>query len=511
MYDRHFVGLDLTGVQNNGVQRPISRITLLLDDDNAVTAGDDTGMELTADCPHATQEMAEAILAQVKGLEYQMFSADDARLDPAAELGDGVTAGGLYSVISRLDDDGSGFPGLSAPGEAELEEEYPAAGPMTQAFTRKIAQTNSRITKTAEEIRLEVENQMEGLSASFSVQLDNITAQINGLDGQVSSIEQYVDNITINVTNGLTSSTIELKSGFVTIASDTIQMTGLVTFEGLSSGTTTIDGSCIKTGTIDADRLNLTGSISFYDMDEGAQIMMRGGNTAAGWTYGNSTYINGNMIAAGTVMADNLRGQNVWLDNSSGTAMGVISITGAQTSYAAIDFTSYGALRMVADYGAAYVESTRYNTNIEVYDRVYTRGPTVSRNGDTLGDSTYKWGDIYSRNATIQTSDLTEKKDVVYGLSGYDSLFDALRPISFRFVDGESGRRHMGLGAQDVEQAMMEADMSDMDFAGFIKSPGEEEGVYHYALRYGEFIPLCIDQIQRLKSRVDELERRLQA
>lgn len=55
MSDKFFVGLDLTGAEDNGRQRPISRVTLLLDDENAVTAGDDTGAELLADCPHATQ------------------------------------------------------------------------------------------------------------------------------------------------------------------------------------------------------------------------------------------------------------------------------------------------------------------------------------------------------------------------------------------------------------------------------------------------------------------------
>ena len=122
MSDKFFVGLDLTGAEDNGIQRPISRVTLLLDNENAVTAGDDTGSkntgaELLADCPHATQEMANAILDQVRGCQYQMFSADDAALDPAAELGDGVTAGGVYSVISRLSDDGSGYTGIAAPGE----------------------------------------------------------------------------------------------------------------------------------------------------------------------------------------------------------------------------------------------------------------------------------------------------------------------------------------------------------------------------------------------------------
>lgn len=483
--DKFFVGLDLTGIEDNGIQRPISRVTLLLDDENSVTAGDDTGIELAADCPHATQAMADAILAQVKGYQYQMFGADDAALDPAAELGDGVTAGGVYSVISRLSDDGSGYSDITAPGESELEDEYPASGPMTQAFARKIARTNSRITKTAEEIRLEVE----------------------GLNGELSSIRQQVDGITLEVSNGPTSSTITLKSNAAIIASETIQMNGLVTFAGLSGGTTTINGACIKTGTIDADRLNLTGAISFGDLDGSMQQTINSASVASGWRYGNSTYIDGSMIAAGTVMASKLRGQYVYLDNSVGSSMGRFSITGADTAAAAVELESYGALRLKALSGAAYMEASSYNRYIRIQDMIYTRGPLVSNNMSSLGTGGYPWSDVYANNATIQASDLTVKKDVEYGLSRYDALFDALRPMSFLFVNGESGRRHLGLGAQDVERSMERCGVSDMEFAGFIKSPKEGGEGFAYALRYGELIPLCIEQIQRLKNRVDNLEK----
>lgn len=44
-----------------------------------------------------------------------------------------------------------------------------------------------------------------------------------------------------------------------------------VTFEGLENGTTTIDGGCIKTGTIDADRLNLTGAITWDNLTSDTQ------------------------------------------------------------------------------------------------------------------------------------------------------------------------------------------------------------------------------------------------
>lgn len=49
-----------------------------------------------------------------------------------------------------------------------------------------------------------------------------------------------------------------------------------VTFGDLERGTTTIDGACIKTGTIAAERLNLNGAITFDDLDENMQVIVDG-------------------------------------------------------------------------------------------------------------------------------------------------------------------------------------------------------------------------------------------
>lgn len=397
MYDKHYVGLDLTGFQDNGIQRPVSRVTLRVDDNNVLTAGDDTGLEIISDCPHATQEMVNALLAQIKGTRYQMFGADDARLDPTAELGDGITAGGVYSVISRISDDGSGFPGVTAPGE---DDEYPAGGPMTQEFNRKIAQTNSRITKTAEQIRLEVENEVKGLNAAITVELNKITQEVNdvnaglsnkieqtaidlttritntaagleneikatadsltakisatdgrvtsisatvdgigtrvtnaedgistltqtansittrvtateeGLEGtktHVSEIEQYAKSIRLSVTNGETSSSFKLTAGEAELSSGSIKFTGIVTFAGLSNGTTTIDGACIKTGTISADRIDVdslkvskiydkTGTKTAIDCSETSELKI--GGTTSVWAY-DKVSIKGKIISFG--------------------------------------------------------------------------------------------------------------------------------------------------------------------------------------------------------------------
>lgn len=47
-----------------------------------------------------------------------------------------------------------------------------------------------------------------------------------------------------------------------------------VKFTGLIDGTTIIDGACIKTGMIDAERLNLKGAITFADLDEETQTII---------------------------------------------------------------------------------------------------------------------------------------------------------------------------------------------------------------------------------------------
>lgn len=161
MWDKHYVGQDLTSFSNNGQFYAVSRVTLVIDDDNRVTAGDDSGMEILAECPFATQAMAEAILEKIGGYRYQTYSAESANIDPAAELGDGVTAGGLYSVIAQIDDSGNGYPTLSAPGESELQDEYPVVGPTTQEFNRRIESVKQWAEENNKALKDDIEEAME--------------------------------------------------------------------------------------------------------------------------------------------------------------------------------------------------------------------------------------------------------------------------------------------------------------------------------------------------------------
>lgn len=378
--DKLFVGLGVTSVEDNGTLPPISRVTLMVDDNNAITAGDDTGREIIADCPFATQEMVNAILSRLKGYQYHAYTASDAGIDPAMELGDAVTVGGIYSVVSRIEDDGTGYPSIAAPGEAELEDEYPSVGPVTQTFNRQISETRSLISKTSEEILLKVENELKGLSSSFSVQLQQIQSQVTGLNGQVSSITQKVDNITLSVSNGSTSSSISLSVGGVVVSSQNIQMNGLVTFTGLANGTTTIDGACIKTGTIEASRIdtdslyvnaaNITGSltigqlpnnvattgdipdrVSELENDEGYQTE-RGVVEIIDGTV-TADYVNALRITART-----LQGREVELLDSGGSKVGAMEIVNTNSGDGLTIGTNRGGIRIeTGQSGNIYISS----------------------------------------------------------------------------------------------------------------------------------------------------------
>lgn len=447
--EQFFVGLDITGFENTGKYKPISRVTLIVDDENVLTAGDDTGLEITASCPHATQDMVNTLLSQLQGYEYQSFTADAANLDPSAELGDGVTVSGLYSFISRLEDDGDGYPSISAPGEVELEDEYPSAGPMTQEFNRKIAETRSTITKTAEEIRLEVENEIDGLSSSISVQLDSITSTVQGLNGQVSTISQKVNNITLTVQNGTDRSYIDLSVGGVTVASQVIRFTGDVVFESsLTDGSTMISGDNILTGEVSAEYIRLGGEMAVYEsLSSRADL---GG------------YI-------GYVTSYDYNGSRTY-------GMGMIEAVSENQVVA-----TSGGVRMTTDNGEVVVA-----TNITLDTR----------------NAVNVYANRFTSDVELNvTSDRNAKDDIRYDVAEkYISLFDRLNPVSFLYK-GKEAKRHLGFIAQDVEDVLNEIGMPLDDFAALSV---DDEG--RYGLSYGEFVAVLTAKIQQLEQRLKALE-----
>lgn len=164
-----------------------------------------------------------------------------------------------------------------------------------------------------------------------------------------------------------------------------VKIDGLVEItNGLENGTTTIDGACIKTGKIEAERLNLTGSITFGDLNSDVQeditsaqetadnaqsaadtantnassaltaasnadAMARAAeNRVTGWTYSGSTYIDGTKIQTGTVTASTLEGGQINLLNAAGQVAGMLDLTQTANGIG-VGITSGSGIRMLAD------------------------------------------------------------------------------------------------------------------------------------------------------------------
>ena len=176
----------------------------------------------------------------------------------------------------------------------------------TTQYATKV-ELSSAIRQTTTEITSEV-------SETYSTK-----AEANTLSSRIS---QTAKNITLTVNNGSTSSGITIgitkEDGTTTQTSGTIEMNGLVKFTDLSgSGTTTINGSNITTGTINGENVNVT-NINADNIRAGtltaAAINLGNGNfsvntsgylqsksgTIGGWTIssnklgGDNTYLNPN-------------------------------------------------------------------------------------------------------------------------------------------------------------------------------------------------------------------------
>lgn len=384
----------------------------------------------------------------------------------------------------------------------------------------ELAEIGETITKPLS-IKLE---DAEGNISALTIRADQLTSRMEDAEGNISSIDQYAKSITLSVSNGDTYSSIQLKAGSTVISSQTIYMNGLVTFTGLADGTTTINGGCIKTGTIDAQRINLTGAITWSDLASDAkgqintanQNAASANNTVTAWKYQGTTYIDGTKLMTGTVTASTIQGGQVKLlaGSSEGSLQaGILGITAASSSELAINLTSLGALRFRANDGDVYISADGYNfpTYIQLSNNIITLGVNSTsaqysyvlpnRSGITsLGNTNLPFDTVYITTGPIVISDRRAKADLAYDLDRYDSFFNALRPVSYRLAEGNDGARHLGLVAQDVELALEETGLAPGDLAALVKERDT------YALRYEEFIPLCVRQIQQLKARVAALE-----
>ena len=162
-----------------------------------------------------------------------------------------------------------------------------------------------------------------------------------------------------------------------------------------------------------------------------------------------------------------------------------------------------------------------------------------SSSATDIGHSSYRFRNIvgrtlYSDSGTVSTSDRNLKHDIT-NLSDeiVEKIVDGLIPKSFKFNDGDSGRTHYGIIAQELEELLISIGIDPNDFAPLVKvwedklvkterniigkdgnpqtiiettieKDTDKEPTYH--IRYEEFIMILVQYCQNLKKKNTDLE-----
>lgn len=314
---------------------------------------------------------------------------------------------------------------------------------------------------------------------------DSINLQVEEMGKTMSSLELRTDSLTLAVTptGGGTGASIQLMAGDEKLGEpSTINITGFVTFSSLANGTTTIDGGCIKTGTISADRIdasdlvvnaaNITGTLKIGVLPDGLV------------TEENVTTITSNAIETAEISADQI---------TSGTLYAAaLALDGAMELTE--DGVRYGYLGVNEVKGGPCMSDSSGNIGVIVTNNA----AKISYQEDKM-----IWvanGGCYSSYTMQVYSDKRLKKNISYDLADEEKLFTLLRACSFEMNSDANGKTRWGFIAQDLIAAATEAGM-DADKLAII---GSYNGMYSIA--YGELTALNTHMIQKLMARVAKLE-----
>ena len=119
-------------------------------------------------------------------------------------------------------------------------------------------------------------------------------------------------------------------------------------------------------------------------------------------------------------------------------------------------------------------------------------------------------GNMTLASGEAVTSDQNRKNTITDLSEKYSAFFAKLKPRLFKYNDGTSDRLHVGFIAQEVKEAMDAVGLDAKDFAALcIKQ--NPDGSEEWSLRYSEFIAMNTMEIQKLKARMEELEKLLKS
>lgn len=176
------------------------------------------------------------------------------------------------------------------------------------------------------------------------------------------------------------------------------------------------------------------------------------------------------------------------------------------TNFGALAFESWVNSQLSGKANSGHKHSALFNGSGETY---MTTGGHICpvKTTQQIGMNANRWAYIITSHPVDVSSDMRLKANFDRDMDLYIEMLDHIDPLSYTIIADEDGVKHVGYIAQEVWRAMKSVGLEIEDFGGFVRYMQEEGSVYSYSLRYDEFIPILHAKINKLETKIEELER----
>ena len=211
-------------ITNNGTQTVTASLTR-------------SGHVFEVDCPlvkpSQRQTVADALLAKVYGFSYQPYEAGGAFINPAAELGDAITAFGVYGGLYKQNITFGRLmcADIGAPLEQEIDNEFQYKTSQERRYARKFADIAAEFVIQADQISAKVSKTGSNSSNTFSWQLQSDHFSVFSGSNEMLRIDSS-------------------GSSFAGVVKANSIATGTITIGGTTYNAGYVTGSQIGTGTV---------------------------------------------------------------------------------------------------------------------------------------------------------------------------------------------------------------------------------------------------------------------
>lgn len=368
---------------------------------------------------------------------------------------------------------------------------------VTDPIYRKISDAEGNITQLeviAKGIAAKVSDNA-GNIASLTVTAQQISSRVSDNAGNISALQQTATQIASRVSDNAGNIS-ALQQTATSIQSTVASQAGDISAlrQTANAIQTTVANQAGDISILRQTARELSSTIA--DQDDNISEIRQSVDSIAFNVNGSSLELTKDGVTVShTLQAAKLIGSEIELLDDWDRAAAIFELRGA-SSTADRKLTIWsGAMQLSSWAGDVYI-SAGSGGALQVGDsEVQITGDLIPNRADRYSCGTYAfpWSDIYSTDGTVSSSDRKGKKEIAYDMEKYSGLFDRLRPCSFLRKDGTSGRRHHGLVAQEVKEALEAEGLTGKDFAGYVEWDGG------CGLRYEEIIAMLIYEVQELK------------